>query len=96
MVHWRSVLPPGRMYDIRYEDLVANLGSEARKLIAHLNLPWDPLCEDFHVNRSPSMTGSASQVRRPVYPTSVGRWKCLEQELAPLRRVLADRGVPLD
>jgi tetratricopeptide (TPR) repeat protein len=95
MDHWRSVLPPGRMYDIRYEDVVDDLGREARKLIAHLGLPWDERCEAFYVNRNPSMTGSATQVRRPVYPTSVGRWRCLERELAPLRRVLADRGVPL-
>jgi tetratricopeptide (TPR) repeat protein len=95
MAHWRSVLPPARMYDIRYEDLISDLGGEARRLIAHLDLPWDPRCEDFHANRSPSMTGSASQVRRRVYSTSVGRWRSLERELAPLRRVLEVRGVPL-
>jgi Flp pilus assembly protein TadD len=95
MEHWRSALPPGRIYDVRYEDVVADPGREARKLVAHLGLPWDPRCEDFHANRNPSMTGSAAQVRRPVYATSVGRWKSLERELAPLRRVLAGRGVPL-
>ena len=41
------------------------------------------------------MTGSASQVRKPVYATSVGRWRELERELDPLRRVLAARGVPV-
>jgi len=96
MEHWRAVLPAGRLYDIRYEDVVADLPGEARKLIAHLGLPWDPRCEQFHANRNPSMTGSAAQVRRPVYATSVGRWKNLAQELAPLRRALAAGGVPLD
>jgi tetratricopeptide (TPR) repeat protein len=95
MDHWRSVLPPGRMYDVRYEDVVADLAGEARRLIAHLGLPWDPRCEEFHANRSPSMTGSAAQVRRRVYATSVGRWKNLAQELAPLRGALAAGGVPL-
>lgn len=95
MQHWRSVLPPGRIYDIRYEDVVTDLGGEARRLIAHLGLPWDSRCEEFHVNRSPSMTGSAAQVRRPVYATSVGRWKSLEHELEPLRRALVKGGVPV-
>lgn len=95
MDHWRAVLPPRRIYDIRYEDVVLDLGGEARRLIARLGLPWDPHCEDFHANRNPSMTGSAAQVRRPVYATSVGRWKCLERELAPLRRALVEGGVPL-
>jgi tetratricopeptide (TPR) repeat protein len=93
MNHWRSVLPAGRIYDVRYEDVVADLGGEARKLIAHLGLPWDARCEAFHDNRSPSMTGSATQVRRPVYATSIGRWKEFARELEPLRRVLAERGV---
>jgi tetratricopeptide (TPR) repeat protein len=95
MEHWRAVLPPGRIYDIRYENVVANLGGEARRLIAHLGLPWDPRCEAFHANRNPSMTGSAAQVRRLVYATSVGRWRSLARELEPLRLVLAARGVPL-
>ena len=93
MEHWRAVLPPGRLYDVRYENIVADLGGEARKLIAHLGLPWDPRCEDFHANRNPSMTGSAAQVRRPVYADSIGRWKAFEKELEPLRRTLTERGV---
>ena len=72
---------------------VGDVGGEARELIAHLGLPWDPRCEAFHDNRSPSMTGSATQVRRPVYATSIGRWKEVARELEPLRRVLAERGV---
>ncbi len=95
MEHWRSVLPPGRIHDIRYENIVADLPAEARRLIAHLQLPWDSRCEAFQDNRNPSMTGSASQVRRPVYDTSVGSWRRVEKELAPLRRVLAERGVPV-
>jgi len=94
MAHWRSVLPPGRIHEIRYEEIVSDLGGEARRLIAHLGLPWNARCEAFHDNRNPSMTGSASQVRRPVYATSVGQWRRLENELEPLRRALAARGVP--
>jgi cytochrome c-type biogenesis protein CcmH/NrfG len=93
MAHWRSVLPPGRIYDIRYEDVVEDLPGEARKLLAHLALPWEPACEAFHDNRNPSMTGSATQVRRPVYRDSVGRWRKLERQLGPLRRALVDGGV---
>jgi hypothetical protein len=93
MAHWRSVLPPGRIYDIRYEDVVEDLPGEARKLIAHLGLSWEPACEAFHDNRNPSMTGSAAQVRRPVYRNSVGRWRKFERQLEPLRRALADGGV---
>lgn len=96
MAHWRAVLPAGRMIEVRYESLVEDLPREARALIARLGLSWEPACESFHENRNPSMTGSASQVRRPVYATSVGRWRRLARELEPLRRALSERGVPVD
>jgi hypothetical protein len=96
MAHWRKVLPPGRMHEVRYESLVEDLPGRSRALVAHLGLPWEPACEAFHENRSPSMTGSASQVRQPVYATSVGRWRRVERELAPLRRALEVQGVPVD
>lgn len=94
MAHWRTVLPAGRIHDIRYEDVVADVEAEARRLIAHLGLSWDPRCAAFHDNRNPSMTGSASQVRRPVYGTSIGQWRRFEKELEPLRRTLAAHGIP--
>ena len=75
MQHWRDVLPEGWLFDVHYEDIVADLPGEARRLVAYLGLEWQDACEHFHVNRHASTTGSASQVRQPVYGTSVGRWK---------------------
>jgi len=43
MNHWREVLP-GRVFDIRYENLVRNRESEVRRLLAHCELPWDDAC----------------------------------------------------
>ena len=93
MEHWRDILPDGWIYDIRYEDVVADLSGEARKLIAHLRLDWEDACENFHASRHASTTGSASQVRKPVYGSSVGKWKKFEQQLEPLRLALEESGV---
>ena len=41
-------------------------------------------------------TLSASQVRQPMYTSSVGRWKKYERELQPLIWVLQDAGILLD
>ena len=38
-------------------------------------------------------TASATQVRQPVYASSVGRWRQYERELAPLVERLRDAGV---
>lgn len=89
MAHWRRVLPPGRIIDVRYEDLVGDLEATARRLIACCGLPWDPRCLDFHRTERPVRTASALQVRQPLYHTSVGRWRRYERFLAPLLAELA-------
>ena len=36
MDHWREILPKGVMIDVRYEDVVADLETQARRIIAHV------------------------------------------------------------
>ena len=90
MAHWRDVLPEGRMLEIRYEDVIVDLEGSARQLIEHCGLEWDPRCIAFHKSPRPVRTASAAQVRRPIYRTSLGRWRAYEPHLAPL---LAELGV---
>jgi Flp pilus assembly protein TadD len=91
MAHWYEVLPPGRMLTVRYEDLVGDLHGVARRLVAHCGLPWDERCLDFHRNQRPVCTASAVQVRRPIYTTSVARWRPYKPFLAPLLAELSGR-----
>jgi hypothetical protein len=84
MAHWHRVLPAGIMLDVRYEDVVADVERESRRIVAHCGLDWDSACLDFHVARRPVRTASAVQVRQPVYATSVGRWRSYGDMLAPL------------
>lgn len=92
MDHWQSVMP-GYIHDVRYEDLVADLETEARRLVALMGLDWEPAVLDFHEQEAATMTGSAVQVRKKIYASSVGRWKCYEQQLAPLAETLAAAGI---
>jgi hypothetical protein len=88
MAHWRRVLPAGRMLDVQYEDVVADLQTQARRIIAYCGLPWDDACLSFHKTDRPVRTASATQVRQPIYKSAVGRWRVYENELAPLLRAL--------
>jgi tetratricopeptide (TPR) repeat protein len=74
MEHWHRVLPSGRILDVRYEDVVADLEGQARRIIFHCGLEWDKRCLAFHETERPVHTASAAQVRRPIYSTSIGRW----------------------
>ncbi len=90
MEHWRAVLPPGVMLDVEYEEVVADLEGQARRLVAHCGLDWDDSCLTFHHSRRPVRTASATQVRQPIYKTSVGRW---QPEASLLRPLLEGLGV---
>jgi hypothetical protein len=88
MAHWHNVLPPGRIMDVEYEELVADPEAAARRIVSHCGLPWDPRCLDFHQTARPVRTASAVQVRQPIYKNSLGRWRKYESFLAPLLREL--------
>ncbi len=84
MAYWRTVLPPGRILDVRYEDVVADLDGQARRIIDYCGLPWDDRCLSFHQTDRPVRTASATQVRQPIYKSAIGRWHVYEEHLGPL------------
>ncbi len=88
MAHWRGVLPEGVMLEVQYEDLVADLEPQARRIIAHCGLDWDEHCLDFHRTERAVNTASAAQVRQPIYRSSVGRWQSWRGFLQPLLEAL--------
>ena len=92
MDHWHAVLP-GLIHDVAYEDVVADTEDQARRLIKHCGLEWEPGCLDFHTSKQASTTASAVQVRQPIYLTSVQKWRNYEEQLAPLEARLRDAGL---
>lgn len=89
MAHWHRVLPPGRILDVRYEHVVADLEGQARRILAHCGLDWDPACLAFHRTERAVRTASATQVRQPIYRNAIGRWRAYAPFLAPLLAELA-------
>ncbi len=91
--HWRATLPSEVLLEINYEDIVRDQSAASRRLIAFVELPWDDEVLRFHQSPTPSATASAVQVRRPIYSSSVGKWRHHAERLAPLRARLA-REIP--
>jgi tetratricopeptide (TPR) repeat protein len=87
MRHWHQVLP-GRIYDLRYEQLVTQPEATMRSLLEHCNLPWEKNCLSFYRTPRPVTTASMRQVRRPIYTTSIRSWEAVAEKLAPLRTAL--------
>jgi tetratricopeptide (TPR) repeat protein len=84
MDHWRAVIPPHRLIEISYEDLVAEPEKTARSLIAFCGLEWDSACLHPELNHQAVATASAWQARQPIYRSSVGRWRRYEPWLREL------------
>jgi hypothetical protein len=86
--HWRRILPAEVMLDVQYEEVVANLETQAERIVAFCGLEWDDACIDFHKVERPIFTASAAQVRQPIYQSSVGRWRVYADQLKPLLEAL--------
>jgi hypothetical protein len=84
MEHWRRVLPASAMLEIKYEDVIADLEAEARRIVAYCGLNWDNACLSFHDTNRPVQTASAVQVRQPIYRSSIGRARSYAKLLTPL------------
>ena len=84
MANWHRVLPPGRILDVHYEDVVCNLEDAARRVVSHCGLDWDSRCLTFYKTERPVRTASAAQVRQPIYENAIGRGRKYQAWLSPL------------
>jgi Sulfotransferase family len=91
--HWKSILPPHALLEVNYEDIVSDPVAQSRRLIDFVGLPWDENVLRFHESQAPSATASAVQIRKPIYASSVGKWRHHAERLQPLRARLA-REIP--
>ena len=87
MAHWAAVLP-GHMLEFDYEAVVEDQEAATRRLLEYCGLDWDPRCLTFHKTDRAVKTASLSQVRRPVYGSSVGIGEKYANHLGPLIEAL--------
>lgn len=87
MAHWQDLFPD-RIKTVRYEDVVENPEREAREILDFCGLEWQPQCLDFHKSERRVTTASASQVRQPIYTSSMKRWWKYREHLGPLIKAL--------
>jgi len=88
MAHWVKALPEGAMYEIDYEELVQHQEIETLQLLSTCDLDSSDAC--FHFEKAPNITLTASQtqVRKPMYATSVGKSEHYKKHLQSLIQTL--------
>jgi tetratricopeptide (TPR) repeat protein len=76
----------GAWLEFRYEDVVADLAGQARRVLEFLGLPWDDKVLSFYEHAREKMVRSPTyqDVTRPVYSASIGKWQHYAKHLEPL------------
>ncbi len=87
MDHWDTVLP-GKILRVRYEDVVADLETQVRRLLDYCELPFEEACINFHQTERAVRTASSEQVRQPIFKSGVDQWENFSTHLDPLRNIL--------
>ena len=78
-------LMEGNWLEVRYEDTVSDLESQARRALEFLGLPWDERVLEYRTSGREKVVNSPTHeaVRQPVYTRAVGRWRHYERHLGP-------------
>jgi Sulfotransferase family len=87
MDHWDRVLP-GRVLRVEYEDMVADTGTQVRRLLEYCRLPFEEQCLRFWETERAVRTPSSEQVRQPIYRSGLEQWRNYEKHLGPLKEAL--------
>lgn len=77
---------PGKWLEVRYEDAVKNLEQEARRSVDFLGLTWDPQVLAYRDRLKDKAVSSPTYeaVSKPLYTSSIERWKHYERHFTPL------------
>jgi hypothetical protein len=89
MEHWKKTFPDS-ILEVVYEEVVADTEGQTRRILDFLEMPWDDKCLEFHKTKKLVNTASSEQVRKPIYKSSVERWRRYEKHLGPLIKALGD------
>jgi len=76
--------------ETRYEDTVADLEKEGRRVNEFLGLEWNQAQGRFHEKSSKKQMYSPTyrDASQPVYARSVARWRAYEKQLGPILPIL--------
>jgi tetratricopeptide (TPR) repeat protein len=93
MGFWRTMAPrlPNPRLEVRYEDMVDDLETVARRVLEFLGLPWEARVLRFneHARQKLVRSPTYADVAKPVFKGAVGRWRNYQKHLEPWLAKLA-------
>jgi tetratricopeptide (TPR) repeat protein len=83
MAHWHSLLP-GRILDVRYEDVVADPAAAAQRMTQFCGLPFEPEMIDIGRSNDPVATASSVLVRDGIRRDRSRLWADYADQMQPM------------
>lgn len=74
--------------ETRYEDVVADLEKEGRRVTDFLGLEWHESQARYYEGNREKGVKNYNEVTKPVYTKAMGRWRAYEKHLAPVLPIL--------
>jgi tetratricopeptide (TPR) repeat protein len=93
--HWHRLFGDW-LVDVGYEEFVKQPTRTGKNIANAIGAEWRDDAIQIEKNQAPSTTASAAQIRRPIYHTSIGRWRHYRSQLAPLVSALRRAGVTVN
>lgn len=90
--HWSNIMPNDFYKEVWYEDLVLHKEDKVKEIAEFCELEYTPELLEFYKKTKAVKTASVSQVRKPIYTSSLTRWKNYENLLQPVIDILGDEG----
>lgn len=76
---------PDAFKEVRYEDIVDDFPTKCREIMEFLDTDWDDAMLHYRERLESRDVNSPTyeEVTRPIYRSSIGRWRCYEKYLEP-------------
>jgi len=87
MEHWEMAYP-GKILNLEYEKILSSQESETMRLLKYCGLEFEDACLTFHETDRAVKTASFLQVRKPIYRSSLHRWKNYTHQLSEVASIL--------
>ena len=80
MKFWNTLFDK-TILNIKYEEIVSNSESKIKELINFCQLKWEDQCLNYYNDNNPIKTLSVNQANKPIYKSSIYRFKNYEKDL---------------
>ncbi len=83
MKYWNEIFNK-TILNVEYEDLIMNSENKIKEIIKYCDLSWENECLNFYNNNNPIKTISVNQANKPIYKSSINKFKIFEKHLNTL------------